>query len=163
MRKAGLLIRHHHERFDGKGFPDGLRNTEIPLGSRIIAVSDFIDRTIMEFQVGNAIELTMKRFKEEIGKRFDPELLPFIENPAREVYGKLLPKADVIEIELHPVDLEEGMVISRDVKSGTGLILLKKGVELNRVNIHGLIRHFQIDPPNNGVFVWVKRVINDRV
>lgn len=43
MQKHSLLIRHHHERFDGKGYPDGLKGDEIPLGSRIIMVADSFD------------------------------------------------------------------------------------------------------------------------
>ena len=36
-------IRHHHERFDGTGYPDGLKGEEIPLGARIIHVADALD------------------------------------------------------------------------------------------------------------------------
>ena len=38
-----MLVRHHHERWDGRGYPDGLRGADIPLGSRILAVADSID------------------------------------------------------------------------------------------------------------------------
>ena len=38
-----MLVRHHHERWDGRGYPDGLSGTDIPLGSRILAVADSID------------------------------------------------------------------------------------------------------------------------
>lgn len=40
---VSLIIRHHHERIDGGGYPDGLVNDEIPLGARIIAVADAFD------------------------------------------------------------------------------------------------------------------------
>ena len=40
---ASLLVLHHHERFDGEGYPAGLKDTEIPLGSRLIAVADSFD------------------------------------------------------------------------------------------------------------------------
>jgi HD-GYP domain-containing protein (c-di-GMP phosphodiesterase class II) len=43
FRRASLVVLHHHERFDGGGYPGNLRNTEIPLGSRIIAVADSYD------------------------------------------------------------------------------------------------------------------------
>ena len=35
-----LMVRHHHERFDGNGYPDGLKGEEIPLGARIITVAE---------------------------------------------------------------------------------------------------------------------------
>ena len=37
------MVRHHHERVDGRGYPDGLAGAEIPLGARIIAVADTFD------------------------------------------------------------------------------------------------------------------------
>ena len=43
MRKVLSLIRHHHERFDGSGYPDGLRGEEITLGARILSVADAYD------------------------------------------------------------------------------------------------------------------------
>ena len=43
FQEAAVLVRHHHERWDGKGYPDGLAGEDIPLGSRIIAVADSID------------------------------------------------------------------------------------------------------------------------
>jgi len=43
LQEAALLIRHHHERLDGAGYPDGLAGESIPLGSRIIAVCEVFD------------------------------------------------------------------------------------------------------------------------
>jgi len=44
LRKAGVLICHHHEAYDGTGFPDKLKGENIPPRSRIIAVTDIFDR-----------------------------------------------------------------------------------------------------------------------
>lgn len=43
FKEISVLVRHHHERWDGRGYPDGLRGADIPLGSRILAVADSID------------------------------------------------------------------------------------------------------------------------
>ena len=43
FQRVALIVRHHHERWDGRGYPDGLRGADIPLGSRILAVADSID------------------------------------------------------------------------------------------------------------------------
>jgi HD-GYP domain-containing protein (c-di-GMP phosphodiesterase class II) len=40
---GALIIRHHHERWDGSGYPDGLAGTAIPLGARLVAVADVYD------------------------------------------------------------------------------------------------------------------------
>jgi response regulator RpfG family c-di-GMP phosphodiesterase len=43
LREASILIAHHHERWDGSGYPYGIRGTFIPLGSRILAIADAYD------------------------------------------------------------------------------------------------------------------------
>ena len=43
LRGVSQVIRHHHERYDGRGYPDGLKGEEIPLGARIMAVADAFD------------------------------------------------------------------------------------------------------------------------
>ena len=156
LRNAGVLIRHHHEWYNGAGFPDKLKKDKIPLGSRIIAIADFVDRTIRKFQSDNAIELTLSKLKEELWIRFDPELYDLIEPSVKEVYSNFLPQTGIKEIELYPKDLKVGMVLSRDVRTGTGVLLLSKGIELNEANIENLNRYYKLDPSKNGVFVWVK-------
>src|SRR5579863_10528752 len=46
MERASLMILHHHESFDGRGYPAGLRNEEIPIGSRIVSVIDAFDAMV---------------------------------------------------------------------------------------------------------------------
>jgi len=157
LRNAGILIRHHHECYDGSGFPDKLQGEKIPIGSRIIAVADFIDRAIRKTDGDNAVGLTLNKLKEENRKKFDPGLYDLVSKCTKELYLKDLSKAAFVEVELHPKDLREGMIISRDVKSGTGLLLLSKGLRLDEKNIQALRRSYQIDPSKKGVFVLVKR------
>lgn len=157
LRRAGTLIRHHHEWYNGTGFPDGLREKEIPLGSKIIAMADFVDRTFGKIQGDNAFELTLNKVKEELDKRFDHKLYPYLEASFKEIYSNILPKTGEIEMELYPIDLRVGMVLSKDVRSGTGLLLLSKGMKFNEINIQSLKRYYQLDPSKKGIFVWVKR------
>ena len=69
-------IRHHHERYDGKGYPDGLREKEIPLGGRIIALADALDAMTSDraYRKAYSKEKAMRRIEENAGKQFDPEL-----------------------------------------------------------------------------------------
>ena len=71
-----LCIRHHHERFDGKGYPDGLKKDKISLGARIIALSDSFDAMTSNRPYRKAFskEETIRRIEENIGTQFDPEL-----------------------------------------------------------------------------------------
>ncbi len=70
-------VRHHHERFDGKGYPDGLKGTEIPLMARIISVSDAFDAMLSSRPYRKAMEVDaavgeLVKFK---GKQFDPDVV----------------------------------------------------------------------------------------
>ena len=71
------MIRHHHEHFDGKGYPDGLVGEGIPLEARIIAVPDAFDamaslRPHRKAMPLEDILLEMEKYK---GKQFDPKVL----------------------------------------------------------------------------------------
>jgi hypothetical protein len=59
------------------------------------------------------------------------------------------------ELEVKPTHLHVGMKLARDVVSGTGLLLLGRGEELDEDRIVSIRRYYQIDPPANGVFVQV--------
>jgi hypothetical protein len=73
------IVLHHHERYDGKGYPDHLAGEDIPLGARIIAVADSFD-AMVSVRPYRAKSLTvteaLKILDEERGEQFDPELVP---------------------------------------------------------------------------------------
>ncbi|MCK4852504.1 MAG: response regulator [Candidatus Omnitrophica bacterium] len=71
------IIRHHHERFDGKGYPDGLKGEEIPLESRILAVCDTYDAMTSNRSYRKAFsrEDTIKEIKKMSGSQFDPQIV----------------------------------------------------------------------------------------
>jgi HD-GYP domain-containing protein (c-di-GMP phosphodiesterase class II) len=68
------LIRHHHENFDGTGYPDGLKGNDIPLISRIIAVANAYDTMTSDRPHRQAIskELAVEEIKKNSGTQFDP-------------------------------------------------------------------------------------------
>ena len=156
LREAGLLIRSHHENYDGSGFPDGLKKADIPLGARIIALTDYIDKKIRKAMGATGFELLRKEVELQKGTLFDPKLIPAVFEQAEAFYKKIRPKTDHIEIELLPNDLQEGMEASRDVFSGTGILLLTKGTVLAASSIALLKRYYELDPPNQGIFISVK-------
>ena len=77
LKDAAPLILHHHERFDGNGYPHGLAGERIPLGARIIAIADSFDA--MTSGRGYNKPLTTQEaiaiLKKESGRQFDPELI----------------------------------------------------------------------------------------
>ncbi len=71
------FIRHHHERWDGNGYPDGLRGPEIPLGARILAVADVYDALYSDrpYRKGWDHKKVLNYLKEESGGAFDPTVV----------------------------------------------------------------------------------------
>lgn len=71
------MIRHHHERFDGTGYPDGLHGDEIPLGARIIAVAEIFDtlHTGAGWARAMSEEDALHAIKDGRGTAFDPEVV----------------------------------------------------------------------------------------
>jgi HD-GYP domain-containing protein (c-di-GMP phosphodiesterase class II) len=77
FKPASLLVLHHHERIDGKGYPAGLNHAEIPLGSRIISVIDAFDAMVSDrsYRKGVNAEEAVRRLLADSGTQFDSEVL----------------------------------------------------------------------------------------
>jgi len=71
------LIYHHHEQYDGSGYPDGLRGEEIPLGARILAVADTYDAMTSDRPYRPALshEVAIEELKRCSGTQFDPKIV----------------------------------------------------------------------------------------
>ena len=71
------IIRSHHERYDGSGYPDKLRGEEICLGARIIAVADSFDAMISNrtYRVGLGLEKTLRELHRCKNTQFDPKIV----------------------------------------------------------------------------------------
>jgi HD-GYP domain-containing protein (c-di-GMP phosphodiesterase class II) len=74
LREASNLVKHHHERYDGKGYPDGLAADSIPLGSRIIAVAEAFDILTSDVPWRDALEqeYALREIEACAGTQFDP-------------------------------------------------------------------------------------------
>src|SRR5215211_6042646 len=70
------IVRHHHERWDGAGYPDGLRGDRIPLGARIVGLVDAYDAIIHDrpYRPARSIPEDLEEIKREAGMQFDPDL-----------------------------------------------------------------------------------------
>ena len=77
LRDAVELIRHHHERFDGDGYPDRLRGEEIPLVARIFSVADSFDAMTSDrpYRGSIGIERALAEIRCGAGSQFDPEVV----------------------------------------------------------------------------------------
>ena len=76
MRDIAKWVRHHHERWDGKGYPDGLTENAIPLASRIITVADAIDAMMTDrpYRKGFNKKKVIEIIREAKGRQFEPRI-----------------------------------------------------------------------------------------
>ncbi|MDP4302402.1 HD domain-containing phosphohydrolase [Leptothrix discophora] len=132
------LIRSHHERHDGSGFPDKLAGAAIPLGSRILAIADAFD----DLQNGHLADVRLTALEARTvmrrarGTQFDPEVL--------DVFLHLTePAPPAVRIPPLPTAaLEPAMVLSQDLISGRGLLMLTAGHTLT-ASLINRIREFE--------------------
>ncbi len=77
MSRIRRMVRHHHEYVDGRGYPDGLRGHDIPLGARILTVADSFDTMISSrsYQHGRTVEAALAELERCAGSHFDPPLV----------------------------------------------------------------------------------------
>jgi diguanylate cyclase (GGDEF)-like protein/putative nucleotidyltransferase with HDIG domain len=81
LSDAVPAIRHHHERYDGSGYPDGLKGEDIPLGARIIHVADAHDsmRTSRIYRMAMSEEQALEELRRGAGKQFCPRCVKALE------------------------------------------------------------------------------------
>ena len=137
FKEAAVLVRHHHECYDGSGYPDHLSGIAIPQGSRILQVVNEYD----SLQIGTLVQRPLKPTEamsflvENRGKRYDPV--------AVDTFFKLISetqKTGPIELPLRSMHLKPSMVLTRDLSHGDGYMLLAKGCVLTAEIIAQLIK-----------------------
>jgi len=88
---ASLTVRHHHERWDGRGYPDGLTEREIPLAARIFAVGDALDAmtTDRPYRPGSSFAAARTEIEAAAGTQFDPAVVEVLDHIPDELFARL--------------------------------------------------------------------------
>ncbi|MDY6951778.1 MAG: response regulator [Thermodesulfobacteriota bacterium] len=168
---VGMMIRNHHEQYDGHGYPDRLTEEQIPLGSRIIAAADAYDKIVKLKILDDDTQkvacdgkpLTHKEVTEEVLQRaamlhlkdqaftlYDPDIVKvFLDMLKRDGlrYGK--------EKELSLDQVEAGMVLSQSIHTSSGRFLISKNTTLTHALIAKLKSIHSIEPVTELVRVEV--------
>jgi adenylate cyclase len=135
------IIRHQYERFNGRGTPDGLSGSDIPFGSRILAVARDFEGLRSGGIVKQAISLEQATvmLKSQAGTRYDPQIVErfveLMEDPLA-----LSPATPVVQIDVS--HLREGMRLADDLRTSRGVLLLAKDGVVSAHQIEQ-VRHFQ--------------------
>jgi hypothetical protein len=139
---VGPTIRAHHERFDGRGYPDGLSGGNIPWLARLLAVAVAYAESDLDPQ--HAAEMISRGS----GSEFDPE--------AVRAFLRSLPKTVVPgkQREVLLSDLEPGMVLAQGIYTETGILLIPDGQKLTATYIDKLLNHNRINPISQSLLVY---------
>jgi HD-GYP domain-containing protein (c-di-GMP phosphodiesterase class II) len=115
LKGAALTIRHHHERFDGTGYPDSLSGSTIPLCARIFAVVDVFDAltSARPYKLPMTLSDAMRILEQGSGFHFDPQVLGVFKSIAPTLYADAVQAGDV--------ELRQGLrnLLNRHVKVET--------------------------------------------
>ena len=139
----GETIRAHHERFDGRGYPDGLAGKNIPWPARCLAVAvDFVESGLPKQAALDAILAGS-------GRAYDPEAVRLF---LKVTQLARLPR-QVREIMLE--ELEPGMVLASGIYSPHGLLLIGEGQALGLATISKIRSHNQVTPIQQRLLVYL--------
>lgn len=162
LQEAARIIRHHQERWDGAGFPDRLREDDIPFGSRLLKLAvDFI-----ELQKGVFLNRKLSRedalmvLEKYAGRLYDPRLSPQFVEICR-THAPDLQQAKPGMLALDTRRLEPGMVMARNLHSDSGMLLLNEGKELTKELIERLTAFEKNEGSSYTIVVYRKKEAGD--
>ena len=142
LQSVRTTIRAHHERFDGSGYPDGLKGPAIPWLARLLGVA-------VAFIEGEAdAKAATEMIGQGSGSAFDPE--------AVRVFLRAVPKAVVPgkQREVLLSELAPGMVLAQGVYSENGVLLIPDGQRLTSTYIDKLLNYNRINPISQSLLVY---------
>jgi len=137
LKGAAELIRHHHELYDGSGFPDGLSGLAIPLAARVLATVNDYDALQAGTLVGRRLNVGEARafLMANRGKRYDPAIVDcFLDVQLKSASAK---KA-ALDVPFRVPDLRPGMILARDLHHRDGYLLLAHGFAVTEAVIQQL-------------------------
>jgi response regulator RpfG family c-di-GMP phosphodiesterase len=142
LKDVSPTVRAHHERFDGTGYPDGLRGEAIPWLARLLAVAVAYSESNFPGQIA------AETITEGANSSFDPDAVRIL------LHG--LPKAVVPgkQREVNLDDLQPGMVLAQGIYTINGMLLIPDGQRLTAPYIDKLHNHNRINPISQTLLVY---------
>ncbi|MCP8617331.1 HD-GYP domain-containing protein [Salirhabdus salicampi] len=117
LRDVATLVGMHHERYDGKGYPRGLKNSEVPIGAHILAVADTLDTILSDraYKRGMRVEDALNEIQRCKGTQFHPAVVEALMN-IRKTLGDHIFK--------NSAKLVQQSVVDKQIKSNSRIIKL---------------------------------------
>ena len=138
------IVRSHHEKFDGTGYPDGLVGEQIPIGARILSAIDCLDALASDRQYRKALpfEEAMQYVANQSGKSFDPQVVSILQRRFRELEEKArAATGDCVKLSSN-VKVERGLAPAAGFAESPEPVSLKKPAAFNMA-ISAARREFQ--------------------
>ena len=159
VNEVGTMMRHHHEHWEGSGYPNGLAGEDIPLGSRVIAVAN-VFTNLMEKVYQRSKDPTVRALKDLMSQKgliLEPRLvdifLEIIEEKRRNP-----PKAKR-EKQVSLSEINDGMLISRDILTTRGTIVLTRGTLLTKHHIQYVKEFDRLEKIFEEIFIYVDKEV----
>ncbi len=154
MKDVAVMVRHHHERFNGEGFPDGLAGERIPLGSRMLNIINDYDNMVKgnRYEYKFSHEEALNVIKDNAFENYDPKL-------AKAFYRMMVSgrAADFLAQQhiwaLTVDELRPGMTLYENLLSKDGMLLLTSGQVLNETLIKSLKHVEELDTQMSRIYV----------
>jgi len=148
LRPVAKVVRMHHEQANGRGFPDGLTDSQIPLAASVVNAASSYDhlRSVQKIQ--------LKKIPEQLqhmrGYQLDPELVDLLLEYNIE---QMQEDAKLTELDVEIDDLEPGMVLSRDVCMRTGAFFMGSDTTIDAAIIAKLKQYYELGNITSTVFI----------
>jgi response regulator RpfG family c-di-GMP phosphodiesterase len=149
LKQVAVLVKTHHERFSGEGFPDRLRGEEIPLGGRIICAASAYDDLV--HLAGQSPSEALSQLKKRSGPEFDSEVVFNLQVVLQTAATTVRQRETVLPLS----KLQPGMILARNLKTISGRLLLPEGATIAAAHIEKLANFSKIDPISGGIHVYL--------
>lgn len=172
LDEVGILIRGHHERYDGQGFPDQLTEEEIPLGAKVISVADAYDKIVnLKLGLSPSLKETMRGIRSTQGHLTEDEVWQKVAIEYLKHQSFIQFDPDVVKIFLSYLaskgiykgekkvsveGLKEGMILSRPLYTSRGRFLLPHDATLTKTHIQKLKALHENEPFQEMIYVVKK-------
>lgn len=142
LNEVGIVIRCHHEHFDGSGYPDGIGGEKIPWLGRILAIAVAFVSNV------NGEETALAEMRRFSGIKYDPEIVRALERCLQSIH------LSACEKEILLSELQPGMILAKGIYGANGLLLMPEGQELSEVSIIKLRNHHRVNPIKQRLLVY---------
>ncbi len=149
LRPIAKLVRSHHEQFNGRGFPDGLKGKEIPVLAMVLSAASIYDNL---FHRGN---VTFEEIPISLQQMNGYQLDPYVVDLLLKINMENIKEEEERDFRMVDVsDLEVGMVLAREIRMKTGALAMPDNTELSSYGIEKLNSFSQLDCVKDEICVY---------